>query len=84
MPLYSHQLAIEENPKLQPTFHDSLPALKGCTTSSIIPQKLNAIAAVHRVFVQTEISAKKTKALKHPARHYCDVMFKPNDNDFYK
>lgn len=67
MPLYSHQLAIEQNPKLLPTFHDSLPALEGCTTSSIIPQKLNAIAAVHIAFVQTEISAKKTKSFKTPS-----------------
>ena len=50
------QLAIGQNPKLPSTFHDSLPVLEGCTTSSIIAQNLNVIAAVRKAFV-----LKKTK-----------------------
>ena len=45
---------------------------------------MNAIAAARKAFVHTETSAKVRKALKHPVRQYCDVVFKPNDNIFYK
>ena len=67
-----------------PTFHDSLPALQDCTTSSIIAQNLNAIAAARKAFVHGENSAKVRKALKHSVRQYCDVVFKPNDKVFYQ
>lgn len=87
--LYVHgftpvQLSTEQNPRVLSTFHYSLLALEGCTTSSIIVQSLNAIAAAHKAFVQAETSAKEGKALKYPVRQYCDVVFKPNNNDFYK
>ena len=52
------QLAIGQNPKLQSTFHDSLPTLEGCTNSSIIAQNLNAIAAARKAFVHAKTSAK--------------------------
>ena len=52
------QLAIGQNPKLQSTFHDSLPTLGGCTHSSIIAQNLNAIAAAHKAFVCAKTRAK--------------------------
>ena len=51
------QLAIGQNPKLQSTFHDSLP-MPGCTNSSIIAQNLNATAAAHKAFVYAKTSAK--------------------------
>ena len=87
--LYVHgftpvQLSTEQNPRVLSTFHYSLLALEGCTTSSIIVQSLNAIAAAHKAFVQAETSAKEGKALKYPVRQYCDVVFKPNNNAFYK
>ena len=52
------QSAIGQNPKLQSTFHDSLPTLEGCTNSSIIAQNLNAIAAARKAFVHAKTSAK--------------------------
>ena len=79
------RLAIEKNPKLPSTFHDSLTALQDCTTSSIIAQNLNAtIAAARKALVHVESSAKVRKALKHSVGQYCDVVFKPNDKVFYK
>ena len=77
------QLNIGQNPKLPLAFHDSLPALDRCTTSSIIAQNLNVIAAACKAFVHPETIAKVRKALKHPVRQYCDVLFKPNENVFY-
>ena len=87
--LYVHgftpvQLSTEQNPRVLSTFHYSLLPLEGCTTSSIIVQNLNAITAAHKAFVQAETSAKEGKALKYPVRQYCDVVFKPNNNAFYK
>ena len=87
--LYLHgfptaQLAIGQNPKLPSTFQTFLTALEGSATSSIIAQHLNAIAAARKTFVHAETSAKVRKALKHPVRQYCDVVFKPKDNVFYK
>ena len=87
--LYVHgftpvQLSTEQNPRVLSTFHYSLLALEGCTTSSIIVQSLNAIAAAHKAFVQAETSAKEGKALIYAVRKYCDVVFKPNNNAFYK
>ena len=78
------QLAIGKNPKLQSTFHDSLPALEGYSTSYIIAQNLNATAAARKAFVRPKTSAKVRKTLKHPVRQYCDVAFKHKDNVFYK
>ena len=78
------QLAIGQNLKLPSTFHNSLPTLEGCTTSSIIAQNLNDITTSHKTFVHTETSAKVKKALKHPVRQYCVVVFKHDDNVFYK
>ena len=57
------QLAIEQNPKLQSTFHDSLPTLEGCTNSSIIAQNLNATAAAHKAFVHAKTRAKASYAI---------------------
>ena len=78
------QLATGQNPKLPSTFHNSLPALEGYTTSSIIAKNLIAIAAARKTFAHAETSAKVRKALRHPVRQYCDVVFKPNGNVFYK
>ena len=80
----SAQLAIRQNRKLSLTFHNFLPALEGCITSSITAQNLTAIAAARKAFVYGETSAKVRKALKHPVKQYFDVVFKPNDNVFYK
>ena len=52
------QLAIGQNPKLQSTFHNSLPTLEGCNNSFIIAQNLNATAAAHKAFAHAKTSAK--------------------------
>ena len=56
------QLAIEQNPKLPSTFHDSLPTLEECTTSYIIVQRLNDITAARKAFVHA-----KDRPLRGPA-----------------
>ena len=78
------QLAIGQNQKLTSTFHDSLSALVGCTINFIIAQNLHVIFAARKAFVHAETSAKVKKALKHPVRQYCDIVFKPKGNVFYK
>lgn len=46
------QLAIGQNPRLPSVLHDDLPALEGITSSPIINDHLNAIAAARKAFVR--------------------------------
>ena len=78
------QLAIGQNPRLPSTFHDKLPALEGETSSCGIAEHLNTIAAAMRAFTEAEISSKVRKALKHPVRRNCDIVYKQADCVFYK
>ena len=56
------QLTIGQNPKLCSLFYEHMPALEGCTTSSVIAKHLNAIPNVQKAFIQKETSCKFKKA----------------------
>ena len=71
-------------PNLTSSFHDALPAFYWCNTSFIIAENVNNKLAACRFFLLSKIGAKVRKTLKHQNRPCCNVLFKPNNNIFYK
>ena len=58
-------MAIGKNPTLPSSSQDDLPALEGHTSSPVIAQHLNVIAAARRAFIEADLSLKLRGALKH-------------------
>ena len=73
-----------QTPRLPLTSDDPLPALEGVSSSEIMANNLNAVAAAKEAFIKAEISSKLRKALKHPVRSYTDAVYKPGDLVYYK
>ena len=78
------QLMFGRAPRMPLTTDDNLPALEGVSSSKIIADNLNALAAAKEAFIKAEISGKLRKALAHPVRSYVDAVYKRGDLVYYK
>ena len=57
------QLPSSQTPRLPLTSDDPLPALEGVSSSEIMANNLNAVAAAKEAFIKAEISSKLARSL---------------------
>ena len=79
-----HQLVFGKNPSLPGVLTDKLPALEGTTSSQIIADHLNAMAAARKAFIAAEASDKLKRALNRQTRPATSLIYETNDKVFYK